>query len=324
MPIDVILMRALPLKVKHYGKYRAKSRQKALAQPPRLRINYTMFFALSKIMGFLLNPIHILALLAAMTWGWKKWMLNPNAPAPRKWRRRFFYLLTGMTFIWAGCLVVPIGPYHAVKLLEDRFPNPNTADLNPAVIIILGGWQGQGQHFIGRDFPPISGAGDRLISGLMLAKSFPRATIYLPGGLTTQPGIPSEADISRAAIKGLGLDPKRFIVEDSSKNTAENAQFIEALLDHNHDQQVVLVTSAWHMPRAMGAFRAAGISPVAVPTDYLTAQPAEKMTRLFGRGHELMAVALHEWVGLIAYWATGRTNALFPSPLLAGGKLATN
>ena len=273
-----------------------------------------MFFAISKIVGFLLHPIHMMALLVAMTWGWKKLMLKPNAPTSQKWRRRMMHMFMGVTILWAGCLVFPIAPYHAVKLLEDRFPEPNSTDLNPAVIIILGGWQGQGQYFLGRDFPPISGAGDRLISGLMLAKKFPDATVYLPGGLTTEPDIPSEADISLAVISGLGLDPKRFIVEDSSKNTAENAQFIEALLDHDHGQQVVLVTSAWHMPRSIGAFRAAGIAPIAMPTDYLTSQQPENMTRLFGRGQELMAVALHEWVGLIAYWATGRTESLLPAP----------
>ena len=272
-----------------------------------------MFFVVSKMIGVLLNPFHLLLLLCGLTalFGWLK------GRKPSRFTRVFRRLTqagVAVSLIWALMLAVPVLPYHAVKTLEDRFPAPDLTALDPAVIVVLGGWQGSGYQFVGRAQPPISGAGDRLITGLMLAERFPRARVYLPGGLRAAPDLPSEADVSRAVIAGLGLEASRFVVEDKSKTTAENARFIEAMIGPSADQQILLVTSAWHMPRSMGAFRAAGLEPVALPTDHLTSTRRLPLKALTGKGMTLMAVALHEWVGLLGYWATGRVDTLFPRP----------
>jgi hypothetical protein len=70
------------------------------------------------------------------------------------------------------------------------------------------------------------------------------------------------------------------------------------------DGRWLLVTSAFHMPRAMGAFRKAGMTPEAWPVyDLDQASP-----------RETAAVAKHEWLGLLAYWLRGRSSGLFPGP----------
>jgi len=79
----------------------------------------------------------------------------------------------------------------------------------------------------------------------------------------------------------------------------------------------VLITSAFHMPRAMGAFRKAGLDLEAWPVDYRTRGPID-LTRPFDKvseGLRRVDTASREWVGLLSYWLTGRTDALFPAPL---------
>jgi uncharacterized SAM-binding protein YcdF (DUF218 family) len=81
-----------------------------------------------------------------------------------------------------------------------------------------------------------------------------------------------------------------------------------------------LVTSAYHMPRAIGAFRQAGFPVEAYPVDWRTRGP-EDLLRPFvtmGDGMRRTDTAMREWVGLLAYRATGRSSALFPGPPPAG------
>jgi uncharacterized SAM-binding protein YcdF (DUF218 family) len=77
-----------------------------------------------------------------------------------------------------------------------------------------------------------------------------------------------------------------------------------------------VVTSAMHMPRAIGIFRKAGFSVVAYPVDYRTASALRDWTfpRHAAGNFALAETALHEWIGLAAYWLTGKTDALFPAP----------
>ena len=66
----------------------------------------------------------------------------------------------------------------------------------------------------------------------------------------------------------LGVDPARIIVEDQSRNTEENARFTAAIVHPEPKQRWLLVTSAFHMPRAIGVFEKAGFDVVADPVAY--------------------------------------------------------
>lgn len=279
-----------------------------------------MFFVLAKIIGFIIKPFTMMLILigATLSFGHMK------DRASRR-RRRTFRLLyrASMTalILWIGNLMMPIIPYLTVSALEGRFTQPDIASLDPDVIIILGGWQGNPNTMQNATTPPISSSGDRLITGLILAERFPYAMIALPGGLTRS-GDTSEADISHAVLDGLGytkrgIDRDRFIIEGLSRNTAENAVYLRDMLKargSHVDGQIVLVTSAWHMPRAMGAFRAAGLEPIAFPVDYTTSKDGIPLRGLFLNGFGVTHRALREVIGLIAYRLTGRTDQLIPKP----------
>jgi len=76
------------------------------------------------------------------------------------------------------------------------------------------------------------------------------------------------------------------------------------------------VTSAYHMPRSIGVFRKAGFEVIAAPVDYRT-RDEQDLVRLFETipaGLQRLDLGAREWIGLLAYWLTGRTSALLPSP----------
>ncbi len=114
----------------------------------------------------------------------------------------------------------------------------------------------------------------------------------------------------------MGVPRARLIVEDRSRSTAENAAFTKDRLEPKAGQRWVLVTSAMHMPRAVGAFRHVGFPVEAYPVDYTTTGPADAghLSNSIEGGVIRTDAAVHEWIGLIAYRLLGRTNALFPGP----------
>ncbi|MBT6428809.1 MAG: YdcF family protein, partial [Rhodospirillaceae bacterium] len=107
----------------------------------------------------------------------------------------------------------------------------------------------------------------------------------------------------------------RVTFESESRNTLENAQFSYRLMKPTVRERWVLVTSASHMPRAMGVFRKAGWQPVAYPVDFHTLKDYA-----WGPGFNLvgglsgLSHGLYEWLGLVSYRLLGRTDDIFPAP----------
>jgi uncharacterized SAM-binding protein YcdF (DUF218 family) len=124
------------------------------------------------------------------------------------------------------------------------------------------------------------------------------------------------ADAGGQILKDLGIGGDRLILERRSHNTWQNAVYTKALVNPKPAERWLLVTSAGHMPRAMGAFRQAGFAVEPWPVDYRTAD-AWDLVRPFeapSEGLKRLDQVTREWVGLLAYWLTGRSDALFPGP----------
>lgn len=114
----------------------------------------------------------------------------------------------------------------------------------------------------------------------------------------------------------LGLEPGRLLLDRKSRNTFENVLYAKELADPKSGERWLLVTSAWHMPRAMGLFRKAGFPVEPWPVDYWTAGPQDALL-LSGspsEGLRRLDVVIKEWVGLTVNWLTGRSDALLPKP----------
>jgi uncharacterized SAM-binding protein YcdF (DUF218 family) len=101
-------------------------------------------------------------------------------------------------------------------------------------------------------------------------------------------------------LLGGGIAPERLVLEDRSRNTHENAELLTAAVRPMPGERWLLVTSAVHMPRAIGAFRRSGFSVEPWPIFSPLANNAD---------------AMHEWIGLAAYWLRGQSSALFPAPI---------
>jgi uncharacterized SAM-binding protein YcdF (DUF218 family) len=269
-----------------------------------------MFFYLAKAVWFVLQPSTFIALLvgygAILIWtGWARW---------------------GRRFVTIGAvllLVVGLSPLGNALILplENRFPR---ADLDqppaPAGLIILGGAE---NRLVGsaRKAPTLNEAGERLLEGAILALRFPNAKVAFSGG---DAGIlyksDSEAQGAADILTDLGVERGRLVLESNARDTYENAVFLRKELDRggafSEGTRWLLITSAYHMPRSIGAFRQAGFDVEPWPVDYRTRGP-EDFSKPFDKvseGLRRVDTATREWVGLLAYWATGRTNALFPAP----------
>ena len=112
----------------------------------------------------------------------------------------------------------------------------------------------------------------------------------------------------------MGIASSRLLFERKSKNTWQNASYTKALLKSRRRENWLLVTSAYHMARSVGCFRKAGINVTPWPVDYRTRGYSD-IYRVFDvatQGWRRMDVAVREWIGLMVYYLSGRTDKLFP------------
>jgi uncharacterized SAM-binding protein YcdF (DUF218 family) len=156
-----------------------------------------------------------------------------------------------------------------------------------------------GSGFEPHDHIPVTGALDaeglaRIVEGVRLARSRPDARLLVSGG--APPGsTPSALGYAQMAAE-LGIQRSALIVMDRALNTDQEAREVVALLG---DSPFILVTSAYHMPRAMRLMRRVGANPIPAPTGQLLR--AERFGLIpGGRALRKTETALHEYLGLAA------------------------
>jgi uncharacterized SAM-binding protein YcdF (DUF218 family) len=211
--------------------------------------------------------------------------------------------------------VMPVGELM-IAPLENRFPQPPAGLGAPDGVIVLGGAiddlasRARGQTVFNE-------SGSRITEAVRLAKRYPEARIvYTGGSASITPSVSTEAPVAKRLMTDLGISPDRMTIEEKSRNTEENARFTAAILDPEPAQRWLLVTSAWHMPRAMGVFAKAGFPVVAYPVGFYTLGEGRGLRLELdpARNLRVFELAAHEWIGLAAYWASGRIDRLFPGP----------
>lgn len=263
-----------------------------------------MTFVLSKAVAPFVVPSNVLALLVVLG----------AILSFTRWRRAGRRLAAAGGTVVILLVVLPVDSW-LIMPLEGRFP-PQDLPARVDGVVVLGG---------GVYEPPIPTLGgaqlnsraDRLAALIILARRYPQAEIVYTGGNATLRGDRArEADLVRGLLAELGFEPGRVRFERDARNTYENAVYTKRLADPQPGETWLLVTSAMHMPRAVGAFRAAGWSAVPFPVDFTTRQEFELLylgTTLSGRLSGIDAAA-HEWIGLFAYRLLGYTDSLFPGP----------
>lgn len=262
-----------------------------------------MFF-LSKLGWLMIQPFSLVFFLVVA-----------SLCAGRFGRRR---LQTAAGLLAALFLFVPLyttaGPV-LLAVLENRFSRP-ALPAPPACILVLGG----GFHnevTTARGGVELNDAGDRYVEMLRLARIYPEARLLVSGGDGSLTGHrEDDVAVARRLMADFGLDQSRLIAEPVSRNTYENALNSRRIMAREGLSRCLLVTSAFHMPRAVGMMRQVGADVLPWPVDYRTDGSLVfglSLTEPAGNADNLL-VALREWVGLIANRIAGRTTALFPGP----------
>ncbi len=262
-----------------------------------------MFFVASKIFWLLASPLHLLLIL----------LLAGLASSPR-WRPGRALAL--MAAVALALIVFSPASALLIRPLEDRFPRQSENMPPPKGIIVLGGAADE-QITRARDQVTLNEAATRMTEGAALARLYPQALLVFSGGSSALiDNSAREAAVARRLWRELGVPESRMLFEDRSRNTYENAVFTKRLVNPQKGEKWLLVTSAYHMPRAIGVFRASGMEPQAFPVDYRTTGDARDL-RPPGDGARAMIDfegAAREWIGLLAYRLTGRIKVLFPAP----------
>lgn len=199
-----------------------------------------------------------------------------------------------------------------IRILEDRFPIAANDERKVDGIVVLGGAIG-----VVRGQIKFTDEASRMTTAIALARRHPGARLVFAGGgasLVSAVTV-TEADAARMLFRAVGIPDERVTYEDRSRNTRENALFAQKLVAPKAGERWLLVTSAYHMPRAVGAFRAVGFAVEAHPVDFHSSGQARDYLRPYGKWADGLRVAdlgVKEWIGLIAYRLAGYTDELLP------------
>lgn len=262
-----------------------------------------ILFVASKLLWQFLRP-NTFCLVLAVLGMWALWR-------GRRWGRWPALLGLGWFVLIAA---TPMATWMTWPL-ENRFSRPGTPPEQVDGVIILGGAVDQ-DLTSARGIPALTGAAERMTEAVALSRRYPEARIVFTGG-TANPlrHAMTEADVARLLFGQLGLEGERVIYENAARNTAENATLSRALAQPQPGQTWLLVTSASHMPRSVGVFRAAGWPVVPWPVNYSTGVTSMSgYDEPFSERLGMAEWALREYLGLAAYYALGRTDALLPAP----------
>jgi uncharacterized SAM-binding protein YcdF (DUF218 family) len=225
-------------------------------------------------------------------------------------------LVLASIVLFAICGFSPLGNLLLYPL-EQRFPPWDAASGAPDGIVVLGG-SIEPDLSLARGTAVYTGSVDRIVAAAALAHRYPRARIVFSGGNANlvSDDAAKEADYALAVFEGLGIAKDRLLMERQSRNTRENAEFSKAMAAPKPGERWLLVTSAYHMPRSIGIFRKAGFAVEPYPVDWRTGG-RQDLLRFFTyaiEGLGRVEIAVREWMGLTAYWITGKTDEFFPGP----------
>ena len=259
-----------------------------------------LFLFFSKLLPLLLYPLGMTTVLLLIA------VLN-------FWQRPYraaIALLSALGVLWlssSGWFATAM-----VAALESQNPplvNPPKAD----AIIVLGGSTYAPNY--PRQWPEVNEAGDRVLYGAKLYREGHAPKVILSGGrIEWKDGGQAEAIDMRTLMTTMGVPTQDTILETESLNTYENARNVRKVLQENELKgEMLLVTSAMHMPRAKAIFKKQKIDVIPAPTDFRvepnrqTVSMEEKLLNLLpdSEALELTTDAMKERIGYQVYRLRG-------------------
>lgn len=251
---------------------------------------------LSRVAGIIFTPSNflILLLVLGLVLQWTRY------------RRSGKGLVIAVTVLFLLIFFLPLDEWLGAPL-ENRFPRPPWP-AHVDGIIVLGGGENPAV-FAARGAPGFNPSEGRLVASAELARRYPNAKLIFSGGAAPLTlGQTSEAHVARVIYQQMGMPPSRLILERRSRNTWENFVYSKAIANPKPGETWLVVTSAMHMPRAMGIAARLHWRMLPWPSDYLTTGKEKGMDWNSSVAARLDTIefAVHEWAGLAAYRLMGR------------------
>lgn len=260
-----------------------------------------MFIA-AKFLAFVTQPLAWAALLLIVA------LVVMNRPN-RVRRQR------GSGFMTSALLILLLQgweplPDALLRHLENKHPGPQPGSSLSAFagVVVLGGALEPSYVMQGNQQPALNSAAERMTAPVSLQRQFPHLRLLFTGGegeLFTQ-GM-NEAERAKVFFDSLGVPPSRVVYESTSRTTFENATVSASLPGIYPSQPWLLLTSAYHMPRAFAAFTKAGWNVTPYPVDFQSGKATPWSQYSMAAGARKWKLALHEIFGLWAYKLAGRT-----------------
>lgn len=247
-----------------------------------------MPFLLKKIASLFLLPLPIGSIFILIGW----FLVIVKRARRAQWLCIFMGLLCILFFS------LRVNAYYLINQLQLQYPPLLSPPSDATEIVVLGGGISGG-----KSYPPSITLGSaslsRLIEGIrqfhLLEKKGIKPMLILSGGRVFES--PNEAGVMRNTAVMLGINPQSIIIENGSKDTNQEARYLKHMISQNH---FILVTSAYHMPRAIALFRSLNMHPIAAPTQFFS--PTNLKIRSYvpsSLGLQISDIAIHEYLGLM-------------------------
>lgn len=245
-----------------------------------------LIYIIKFVYSFILPPgLFVLLFAAVAVWLWRK-------------NRRPALVLLGITLLLYLSMTSLIAD-PLIGSLERKYDQPNTIDGD--VIVVLGGGASSGNRDLDGEGNLLGPAANRLLTAARLYRETGLPILFSGGQVYADSG--NEADIAKRQFIGLGIPEADVLAENQSLNTEQNAVNTAALMKAHGFSRPVLVTSGFHMARAMLEFEHAGLSPLAFPTDYIASRESSFYLGKFSPSPgsaENTGIALKEYLGILA------------------------
>ena len=260
-----------------------------------------MIFYLSKFLWYLFNPFNCILFFFILS-------VILNFFKYLKLSKIILYFTLFLFFI-TGTL--PTGSY-LLYLLEKNYHNKVNLPENVDGILIL---SGATNPFLTEEYDQISlnGSVERLTESIQLIYKYPKAEVFFAGGTGSieYPDL-NHSDVAKKFYKSLGVNIQNIYFDNKSRNTYENIVFAKKEFDPNEDEKWVLVTSAFHLKRAINIGEKLGWKFIPYATDYkLPKKFRWRLSINFFANLASFQHSSHEWVGIIFYYLMGRSSKIF-------------
>ena len=260
-----------------------------------------MTFFLSKFLWFLFNPFNciLFLLFLSLVFNFFKFL---------KFSKIILYF-TFLFFFIAGAL--PTGSY-LLYLLEKNYHNKVNLPEKVEGILIL---SGATSPFLTKEYDQIAlnGSVERLTESIQLMKKYPKAKVFFAGGSGSIdfPDL-NHSDVAKKFYESLDVNTKNIFFDKKSRNTYENIVFAKKKFNPNINEKWILITSAFHLKRAISIGEKLGWELIPYATDYKLPKKFKwKLSFDFFNNLGSLQHSSHEWVGIISYYLMGRSSKIF-------------